>query len=60
MVERYDRNGESGTNLSLGISSAIRIQSSGLHEIPSRFFSISLLNSHGEMADNNISSYFSV
>ena len=46
-VERYDKTGERGTNLSFGISRAVFIQSSGSHEIPTFFFSRSLLNSHG-------------
>ena len=46
--------------LILGISKALLIQSSVAQLIPKRPFSISLQNSHGEMADSSSSSYWAV
>jgi len=57
-VDRYAILGVNPTRRNLGISNADFNQFSGLHDIPSLFFSSSLLNSQGEIDDKRSSSYF--
>ncbi len=51
--------GKKGTSRSFDILRASRIHSSGSQEIPMRFFSNRLLNSHGEMGERRSSLYWS-